>query len=264
MPTAYGYLRLARLDDRDPARLERDRAAVASAQAAYLARGYSAGEVVTDGPEQLRRPVAARPGGFRVGRLAKRGDVILTPSAARLARSVAELLDTFERWHVAGVAGVVLDIGLDYGQAEGRKALALMNAGASLDRSINRLDKVNDQTADERLIVNRWGLAVAPKTKRGTVVPAELDLAARCAAWHAAGASYERIALHLTRTRELMPMRWRGRNRTRFSRQAPFWREESVRKMIGSYAVVSDLFARGAVKAPKGYAIPDADPTPLP
>jgi hypothetical protein len=261
--TAFGYLRLTLADARDPARLERDRAAGVAAQAEYLARGYSAGEIVTDEPEQLRKAVAARPGGFRVGRLAKPGDVILTPSAGRLARSVAELRETFERWHHSGVAGVVLDLPLDYSTPEARAALAIMAAGASLDRSINRSEKLSDMTADQLLTVNRWGLAVTPKTRKATVVPAEFDLACRCAAWHLGGASYYRITLHLTRIREPLPVRWKKRNRTRFG-PAPFWQVKQVRTMIRSYHVVTGLLERGSATAPAGYVVPTATPTPLP
>ena len=261
--TTYGYIRLSRDDDRKPDRLDADWAAVVNAQAAYLARGYSAGEVVTDDHTQLKTAVAKRPGGFRVGRLAQRGDVILTPNAGRLARSMAELQDTLTRWHGAGVVGVVIDLNLDFGTPEGRTAMSLMATGAALDRSINSIDKTNNLTDDQKLIVPRWGLALAPKTKRGTVVPAELELAARCAAWHAGGANPEKIALHLTRIREPLPMRWRGRNRTRFG-PPPFWQPGQIKKMIHSYHVVAGLFTRGAVKAPKGFVLPTAEPTTLP
>lgn len=258
MPRVYGYLRLSRTDDRRPAGLAADRAALDAGLAAYLARGYSAGEVVIDDARQHKKPVAGRPGGFRVGRLARRGDVILTPTAARLARSVAELRDTFERWHGAGVVGVVLDLRLDYSTPEARAALATMEAGAHLDRSLARLGKVNDLTDDENRTVNRWGLSV--RKGRGTVVPEEFALIARCAAWHAGGASYLLIARHLTRAGVAQPERLRKRNRIPRHRA---WLKGQVEKMIRSYHVVTGLFARGAVGAPKGWTPPGAEPAPL-
>lgn len=263
-PTAYGYVRLSRADHRQPAALDADLAAIAAAQAGYAARGYLAGEVVMDGIWQLRRPVAARPGGFRVGRLARPGDVILTPSAGRLARSVAELRDTFERWHASGVAGVVLDLPLDYSTPEGRAALAIMEAGASLDRRINRLDRHNDKTDDQARTVNRWGLAVARKTRKAVVVPAEFDLIARCAGWHLGGARVFQITRHLARVREPLPKRWHKRNRSRLAGAAPDWDHSQVRKMIHSYHVIVGLLERGCAAVPKGYAPPTAAPTPLP
>lgn len=256
--TVFGYIRLSRADDRRPASLAADRARLDAGLAAYLARGYSAGEVVTDDARQFRKPVAARPGGFRVGRLAKRGDVILVPSAVRLARSVAELRDTLERWHGAGVVGVLLDLRLDYSTPEARAVVATMEAGAHLDKSLGRFAIVNDRTDDENRTVNRWGLAV--RANRGTIVPGEFELIARCAAWHAAGATYVQIAGHLTRTGVPQPERLRKRNR--IHRPRP-WQPDQVRKMIRSYHVVAGLLARGAVKAPKGWTPPAAEPAPL-
>lgn len=261
MPTVYGYLRLTLADGRDPGRLERHRAAVVEGQAARVAQGFALGEIVTDDPAELRAPMMQRPGGRRLAQLAQAGDVILIPTTVRLARSVNELHDTFRRWHAAGVAGVVLDLGLDFAQAEARAALALMQAGADLNRGLAPTTGNAEKTDDEARTVNRWGLAVSPKTRVGVVVPAELDLAARCAAWFLGGNSYERIALHLTRIYEPLPKRWKKRNRVRFA-PSPFWRKEQVRNMVESYTVVADLHARGVVGTPRGYTMPTVTPTP--
>ncbi|HYH69491.1 MAG TPA: recombinase family protein [Urbifossiella sp.] len=269
--TAFGYLRLTRADERDPRRLTADRAALAYALTTHGYRGYTPGPVLEDAPDQLTRAVAARPQGFRVGRLAEPGDVILTPTAGRLARSVAELRDTLEAWHARGVTGVILDLNLDYARPEARQALALMEAGAHLCRSIARSDVLNNLTADQAAMRNRWGLQVygKPANRRATVVPAEIELAARCAAWHAGGASCERIALQLTRTREELPERLRKGHRRVWYKRSPFWTEEKVKKMIKSYHVVADLYARGVVKRPRTlkaaeFTFPTAEPTHLP
>lgn len=263
MPTVLGYLRLVARDQWRPAELAADRATLAAALAGYAARGFAVGETVTDEADQQFTPVTARPGGFRVGQLAARGDVIVTPTAKRLARSVAELRDTLDQWFGRGVAGVVLDLGIDYAQAEAPTALKLMAVGAMLNQSLVVSDMVASRTADENATVNRFGLFVSPKTKKATIVPAEFDLAAKCAGWKAGGASAEQIALHLTRTYEPQPKRWNGRNRTVMG-PSPFWSERQVERMVKGYHVVSGLLARGACKAPAGYDPPLAAPTPLP
>lgn len=263
MSTVLGYFRTGKRDEWKPDALAADLAALAAAQAEHAGRGFAVGEVVTDGNDQWQTPAAARPGVFRVGQLAERGDVILLPTAGRLARSVVELRDTLEQWLGRGVTGVVLDLKLDYAQPEARAALKLMAAGATLDRSLMKTDNLLGRTADQNATVNRFGLFISPKTKKASIVPAEFDLAAKCAGWKCAGASHEQIALHLTRTREPLPKRWHGRNRT-FMAPSPFWKERQVRRMVRSYFAVSGLYARGACKAPAGYDPPVAVPTPLP
>jgi hypothetical protein len=138
-----------------------------------------------------------------------------------------------------------------------------MAAGAALNRSLNSNDQLLGRTRDQLDTVNRWGLFVAPKSKKATIVAAEFTLAAKCAGWKAGGASAEKIALHLTRIREPIPVRWTKRNRT-FMGPTPFWQERQVQRMIRGYHVVSGLLARGACKAPPGYDPPLAEPTPLP
>lgn len=263
MSTVLGYMRLSVADQLKPARAVADRAAVEFAQLRHAEQGFTLGEIVTDAADQHRLPVAARPGGIRVTQLAQRGDVIILPTAGRLARSVRELRDTLDQWHARGVIGVVIDLGLNYAQAESRASVKLLAAGEILGFSLRRNDKLALMTADEQKTVNRWGLFVAKKTKKASIVPAEFDLAAKCAGWKAAGASAERIALHLTRTREQIPVRWTGRNRTFFG-PAPFWHERQIERMVKGYYVVSDLYARGVCKAPAGYSVPLAEPTPLP
>lgn len=263
MPTVYGYIRLGTRDGWRRADLDADHAALAAALAEHVARGFTAGEIVLDEPDQQTTPVTARPGGFRVGQLAKRGDVIVVPTAKRLARTVGELWDTLEQWFGRGVTCVILDLGIDYAQAEARAAVKLMAAGANLEKSLMGTDQLLARTADQLATVNRFGMFVSPKSKKATIVPAEFDLAAKCAGWKAGGATAEQIALHLTRTREPRPIRWTGRNRT-FMGPSPFWAERQVLRMVRGYHAVSGLYARGVCKAPAGYEPPLAEPTPLP
>lgn len=259
--TAYGYIRKSYTDDRRPERFDADRAAVVAAQAAYLARGYSAGEIVTDSRIQLKRPVAVRPGGFRVSRLARRGDLIIVPTAARLARSLVELHDTLKQWHGAGVVGVILDLGLDFGTPEGRAAVAMMEAGATLDRRLNQIDRMNDLHPENKPPANRYGLIV--KRGQGWLLPAEFDLIARVAGWKLGGVGERTIAKHLTATGEVLPKRWRPTNRSKFHENHR-WQRTQVAKMHRSYHLLADLIDKGKVRVPRGYTPPVATPSQLP